>query len=109
MQGLECVACPGEERSGLGRDQTGGLEEPSGRYATKATPRARVSTLTRLTTRRSHLGPSGETDFVLRALAAGYRACQSPGVHVLHHGFRTWKEGEVLRFSEAQPLASQLR
>ena len=46
---------------------------------------------------------------VLRALAAGYRACQSPGVHVLHHGFRTWKEGEVLRFSEAQPLASQLR
>ena len=39
---------------------------------------------------------AGETDFALRALAAGHRVCQSPGVHVLHHGFRTWKEGEVL-------------
>ncbi len=39
---------------------------------------------------------AGETDFALRALEVGYRVCKSPQVHVLHHGFRTWQEGDAL-------------
>ncbi len=46
--------------------------------------------------RGSRFQSAGETDFSLRALMAGYHVCQSAEIRVLHHGFRTWSEGEVL-------------
>ena len=44
----------------------------------------------------SRFRSAGESDFALRALVAGYRVCQCPRIEVLHHGFRSWNEGETL-------------
>ena len=35
-------------------------------------------------------------DFTLRALRGGFQVCETPRVEVIHHGFRTWDEGETL-------------
>lgn len=37
-----------------------------------------------------------ETDFIVRALLDGYSVYETPKVTVIHHGFRTWKQGLTL-------------
>ena len=44
----------------------------------------------------SRFESADDTDFAIRALMAGYRICETPKVSVVHHGFRTWKEGRRL-------------
>ena len=40
---------------------------------------------------------SGEdTDFIVRTLLSGYYVYETPAVAVVHHGFRTWEEGQQL-------------
>lgn len=42
------------------------------------------------------LKSSSEGDLVIHALHRGYQICELPTVSVVHHGFRTWEEGEGL-------------
>jgi hypothetical protein len=44
----------------------------------------------------SRFKSADDTDFAIRALLSGYEICDTPEVHVVHHGFRTWSEGKVL-------------
>lgn len=37
-----------------------------------------------------------DTDFAIRALAAGWHVAETPAAIVRHHGFRTWQEGQRL-------------
>ena len=37
-----------------------------------------------------------ENDFTIRALLSGYFVYETPNVTVIHHGFRTWKQGLTL-------------
>ncbi len=37
-----------------------------------------------------------ETDFMIRLLFVGYYIFETPQISVIHHGFRTWKEGGAL-------------
>jgi len=42
------------------------------------------------------LKSSSEGDLVIHALHQGHQVCELPAVSVVHHGFRTWAEGEGL-------------
>src|SRR5437879_4500096 len=37
-----------------------------------------------------------DTDFAIRALLAGYFVYATPAVRIVHHGFRTWRQGQTL-------------
>ena len=44
----------------------------------------------------SRFKSADDTDFAIRALLSGYEIYETPEVHVVHHGFRTWSEGSHL-------------
>jgi hypothetical protein len=44
----------------------------------------------------SRFKSADDTDFAIRALLSGYEIHETPEVHVVHHGFRTWSEGSRL-------------
>jgi GT2 family glycosyltransferase len=44
----------------------------------------------------SRFKSADDTDFAIRALLSGYEIHETPKVHVVHHGFRSWSEGRQL-------------